>query len=190
MAGSRTRPSTPRTNRAAPLLVLTPAHDAKKIITTVTTCRRDSATAVLTPHTTPHHTTPHHTPQPSRKRGELRHACNRWVRSVVSSPLPSHHTHATLLLFLFGITPAWACCVRAPRAELARPPLTRKLHGCDRALLCVCLRCLQGTWRLTSRCGCACGTRPQPFNSTPHGGQSDFVWLPARTPHGGASYVR
>ena len=23
----------------------------------------------------------------------------------------------------------------------------------------------------------------------PHGGQSDFVWLPARTPHGGASYV-
>ena len=24
----------------------------------------------------------------------------------------------------------------------------------------------------------------------PHGGQSDFAWLPARTPHGGASYVR
>ena len=23
----------------------------------------------------------------------------------------------------------------------------------------------------------------------PHGGQSDFVWLPARTPRGGASYV-
>ena len=23
----------------------------------------------------------------------------------------------------------------------------------------------------------------------PHGGQSDFVWPPARTPHGGASYV-
>ena len=23
----------------------------------------------------------------------------------------------------------------------------------------------------------------------PHGGQSDFVWLSARTPHGGASYV-
>ena len=23
----------------------------------------------------------------------------------------------------------------------------------------------------------------------PNGGQLDFVWLPARTPHGGASYV-
>ena len=32
-------------------------------------------------------------------------------------------------------------------------------------------------------------TRREPFNSTPMGGQSDFVCLPARTPHGGASYV-
>ena len=28
------------------------------------------------------------------------------------------------------------------------------------------------------------GTRREPFNFTPHGGQSDFVWLSARTPHG------
>ena len=35
------------------------------------------------------------------------------------------------------------------------------------------------------------GTRRGPFNSTPMGGQSDFVWLPARTmhPRGGASYA-
>ena len=33
------------------------------------------------------------------------------------------------------------------------------------------------------------GARPGPFNVTP-GVQSDFVWLPARTPHGGAPYVR
>ena len=33
------------------------------------------------------------------------------------------------------------------------------------------------------------GPRPEPFNSTPMGGQSAFVWLPARTPHVGASYV-
>ena len=30
------------------------------------------------------------------------------------------------------------------------------------------------------------GTGREPFNFTPHGGQSDFVWLSARTPHGGA----
>jgi hypothetical protein len=28
------------------------------------------------------------------------------------------------------------------------------------------------------------GTRHEPFNSTPDGGQFDFVWLPARTPRG------
>ena len=28
------------------------------------------------------------------------------------------------------------------------------------------------------------GMRRGPFNSTPHGGQFDFVWLSARTPHG------
>ena len=30
---------------------------------------------------------------------------------------------------------------------------------------------------------------PRAVQSHPRGGQSDFVWLPARTPHGGASYV-
>ena len=33
------------------------------------------------------------------------------------------------------------------------------------------------------------GTPREPFNFTPMGGQFDFVCLPARTPHGGASYV-
>ena len=28
------------------------------------------------------------------------------------------------------------------------------------------------------------GTRREPYNSTPHGGQTGFVWLSARTPHG------
>ena len=35
----------------------------------------------------------------------------------------------------------------------------------------------------------AAGTCREPFNSTPDGGQFDFTRLPARTPHGGASYV-
>ena len=32
-------------------------------------------------------------------------------------------------------------------------------------------------------------SRREPFNSTPNGGQFDFAWPSARTPHGGASYV-
>ena len=31
---------------------------------------------------------------------------------------------------------------------------------------------------------------PRAVQFHPHGGQSEFVWLSARTPHGGASYVR
>ena len=33
------------------------------------------------------------------------------------------------------------------------------------------------------------GYAPRDVQFHPHGGQSDFVWLSARTPHGGASYV-
>jgi len=38
-------------------------------------------------------------------------------------------------------------------------------------------------WRIMS------GTRREPFNSTPNGGQFDFVWLSARTPHAGPQRV-
>ena len=41
-------------------------------------------------------------------------------------------------------------------------------------------------WTPTFKCEVP---RRQPFNATPMGGQFDFVWLSARTPHGGASYV-
>ena len=33
------------------------------------------------------------------------------------------------------------------------------------------------------------GVKPR-LQSHPHGGQFDFDWIPARTPHGGASYER
>ena len=32
-------------------------------------------------------------------------------------------------------------------------------------------------------------THPEPLNSTPNGGQSDFVWLSARTMHSHGAYV-
>ena len=73
----------------------------------------------------------------------------------------------------------WGCIVRVGELTKSRKMPTRNVLP------------LVFVGRASTLAATACSVRVRAVQFHPHGGQSDFVWLSARTegPHGGASYV-